>query len=194
METWDLTLRSCCGGFPWTFMTKKLCYFHGTRKKWLKSYICPRLISSYSVPIIIIHNNNKVQVYMHIYWNRLLALFFFFCTEEWLRPLLRQDKQVLVHWWYYPDRWVFNCLKVRLQCQRAKEVVSNTLRLVDFAIGLVNSFFLTCPTGKWFFWRNSNYRRTVINPARRFFQASWNDFQASKCYSPVVTACPNGKL
>ena len=49
---------------PLNFMT---CYFHGTRKKWLKSYIFPRLISSYSVPIIIIHNNNKVQVYMHIY-------------------------------------------------------------------------------------------------------------------------------
>ena len=79
-------------------------------KSGLKSYIFPRSISSYSVPviIIIIHNNNKVQMYMHIYWNRLLA-FFFFCSEEWLRPLLRQDKQVLVHWWYYPDRCVFNC-------------------------------------------------------------------------------------
>lgn len=103
----DELFRSCCGGFPWTFMTL---HFHGTRKKWLKSYIFPRSISSYSVPIIIIHNNNdKVQMYMHIYWNRLLALFFSFCPEEWLRPLLRQDKQVLVHWWYYPDRWVFNC-------------------------------------------------------------------------------------
>ena len=29
--------------------------------------------------------------------------------------------------------------------------------------------FLTCPMGKWFFWENSNYRGTVINPARQFF-------------------------
>lgn len=38
-------------------------------KSGLKSYIFPRSISSYSVPviIIIIHNNNKVQMYMHIY-------------------------------------------------------------------------------------------------------------------------------
>ncbi|CAH3168343.1 unnamed protein product [Porites evermanni] len=28
-----------------------------------------------------------------------------FPEEEWLRPLLRQDKQVLVHWWYYPDSY-----------------------------------------------------------------------------------------
>lgn len=34
-----------------------------------KSYIFPRSISSYSVPtgVIIIHNSNKVQMYMHIY-------------------------------------------------------------------------------------------------------------------------------
>ncbi|XP_068715454.1 SWI/SNF complex subunit SMARCC2-like isoform X1 [Montipora capricornis] len=28
-----------------------------------------------------------------------------FPEEEWLRPLLKQDKQVLVHWWYYPDSY-----------------------------------------------------------------------------------------
>ena len=80
-----------------------------------KSYIFPRSVSSYSVPtgVIIIHNSNKVQMYMHIYWNRLLQLFFFSCPEEWLRPLLRQDKQVLVHWWYYPDRCV---LTVKSSC------------------------------------------------------------------------------
>lgn len=25
-------------------------------------------------------------------------------TEEWLRPVMRKDKQVLVHWGSYPDR------------------------------------------------------------------------------------------
>ena len=32
--------------------------------------------------------------------------YLYFPTDEWLRPLLKQDKQVLVHWWYYPDRFV----------------------------------------------------------------------------------------
>lgn len=25
-------------------------------------------------------------------------------AEEWLRPVMRKDKQVLVHWGMYPDR------------------------------------------------------------------------------------------
>eukprot|EP00795_Rhopilema_esculentum_P014214 gene14214-5224_t len=25
--------------------------------------------------------------------------------EEWLRPLVKRDKQVLVHWWYHPDSY-----------------------------------------------------------------------------------------
>ncbi|XP_015760824.1 PREDICTED: SWI/SNF complex subunit SMARCC2-like [Acropora digitifera] len=28
-----------------------------------------------------------------------------FPEDEWLRPLLKQDNQVLVHWWYYPDSY-----------------------------------------------------------------------------------------
>ena len=90
--------------------------------------------------------------------------------------MLRQDKQVLVHWWYYPDRWVFNC-SVKLQCQRAKEVVSNTLGLADFAIGLVNSVL------------NLPYWQVIF-----LEEFKLHFFQASKCYSPVGTACPNGKL
>ena len=50
--------------------------------------------------------------------------------------------------------------------QRAKKVVSDSLGLVDFAIGLV-ILFLTCPTGKGCFWGNSNYSRIVINPANQ---------------------------
>ena len=49
--------------------------------------------------------------------------------------------------------------------QRAKKVVSNSLELVDFAIGLV-IFVLNLPDGQvLFFLGNSNYRRIVINPA-----------------------------
>lgn len=25
-------------------------------------------------------------------------------TEEWVRPVMKRDKQVLLHWGYYPDR------------------------------------------------------------------------------------------
>ena len=45
----------------------------------------------------------------------------------------------------------------------AKNVVSNSPELVDFAIGLV-MFVLNLPT---VFWGNSNYIRIVINPANQ---------------------------
>ena len=45
-----------------------------------------------------------------------------------------------------------------LQC--AKKVVSDSLRLVDFAIGLENSV-PQLPDGRVKFLRNSNYIRTV---------------------------------
>ena len=55
----------------------------------------------------------------------------------------------------------------KLHFQRAKKGLSDSLGLVDFAIGLV-ILFLTCPTGKCcFFLGNSNYKRIVINPANQ---------------------------
>ena len=53
-------------------------------------------------------------------------------------------------------------------CQRAKKVASDSPGLVDFAIGLVNSVF-NLPDGQVIFFRNSNNRRTVINPAHQIF-------------------------
>ena len=54
-----------------------------------------------------------------------------------------------------------------LYVQREKKVVSNSLGLVDFAIGLV-IFVLNLTDGQvLFFWGNSNYRRIVINPANQ---------------------------
>ena len=49
--------------------------------------------------------------------------------------------------------------------------MSNSLGLVDLAIRLMNSVlnFFNCPTGKGSFLGNSNYRRTVINPAHQNF-------------------------
>ena len=53
--------------------------------------------------------------------------------------------------------------------QRAKKVVSGSPGLVDLAVGLVNSV-INLPDGQVnFLGRNSNYRRTVINPAHQIF-------------------------
>ena len=49
--------------------------------------------------------------------------------------------------------------------QHAKKVVSDSPGLVDFAVGLVDSV-INLPDGQVnFLAGNSNYRRTVINPA-----------------------------
>ena len=60
------------------------------------------------------------------------------------------------------------------QVQRAKKVMSDSPGLVDFAIGLV-IFVLNLPDGKVsaVFWRNSNYRRMVINPANQEVFWGW---------------------
>ena len=57
--------------------------------------------------------------------------------------------------------------------QHVKKGVSNSTRLVDFAIGLVNSI-LNLPDGQGKFLTNKNYRKTVLNPAcqKNIFQAS----------------------
>ena len=48
--------------------------------------------------------------------------------------------------------------------QRAEKVMSDSLGLVDFVMGLV-IFVLNLPDGQVFVFGNSNYRRIVINPA-----------------------------
>ena len=56
--------------------------------------------------------------------------------------------------------------------QRAKKVMSDSLGLVDFVIGLV-IFVLNLPDGQVFVFGNSNYRRIVINPTdQKGFEAS----------------------
>ena len=58
--------------------------------------------------------------------------------------------------------------------QRAKKAVSDSLGLVDFAVGLVNSV-INLPDGQVIFfflgggWGDSNYRKTVNNPADQIF-------------------------
>ena len=49
-----------------------------------------------------------------------------------------------------------------LHPQCAKKVLSDSLGLEDFAIGLV-SFVLSLPDGQVIFFENSNYRRTVYS-------------------------------
>ena len=65
---------------------------------------------------------------------------------------------------YYQE---FFLLQHVLSLQRAKKVMSDSPRLVDFAIGLV-MFVLNLPNKQVLFWGgNSNYRRIVINPANQ---------------------------
>ena len=46
--------------------------------------------------------------------------------------------------------------------QRAKNVLSDSLGLEDFAVGLM-TFVLSLPDGQVKFFENSNYRRTVYS-------------------------------
>ena len=71
-------------------------------------------------------------------------------------------------------------LVCRTQC--AKKVVSNSLGLEEFAIGLVNSVF-NLPNGQVkFFEEFKLHKHCVINPHhQKAFGASWSDFWASTC-------------
>ena len=61
---------------------------------------------------------------------------------------------------------VFHNFETINRQQHAKKVVSDRLGLVDFTIRLVNSA-LKLPIGKVNFGWNSNYIRTVSNPAHQ---------------------------
>lgn len=38
-----------------------------------------------------------------------LLIYFSHCgSEEWVRPVMKRDKQVLLHWGYFPDRLVLS--------------------------------------------------------------------------------------
>ena len=63
--------------------------------------------------------------------------------------------------------------------QCAKKVVSHSLGLVDFAIGLVCSVF-KLPDGQLKFFGEIKSQRTVIKPAHHA-TGSWNDFWAITC-------------
>ena len=66
--------------------------------------------------------------------------------------------------------------------QRAKKVVSDSLGLVDFAYGLVNSVF-NLPNGQVMFFEEFEWQKNCeINSANQnVFGATWSDVWASKC-------------
>ena len=66
--------------------------------------------------------------------------------------------------------------------QHAKKVVSDSLGLVDFAYGLVNSVF-NLPNGQVMFFEEFEWQKNCeINSANQnVFGASWSDVWASKC-------------
>ena len=61
---------------------------------------------------------------------------------------------------FYQFCWGYN-LNNRDACAACKKVVSDSLGLVDFVIGLVNSVFNLPDGQEWCFLRNWNNRRTV---------------------------------
>ena len=79
---------------------------------------------------------------------------------------------------------MFKLARVRTigMTQRAKKVVSDSLGLVDFAIGLANSVF-NLPDGQvMFFEEFESQKNSEISCARqKDFGASWNDVRASEC-------------
>lgn len=44
-----------------------------------------------------IHYYRKTKMHLLIFNYVVLS-------EEWMRPITKSDKYMLVHWWYYPDR------------------------------------------------------------------------------------------
>jgi len=80
-----------------------------------------------------------------------------------------QDKKPSVGPFFSPKKLTHDTYmsSTRFVHQCAKKVVSNSLGLVDFAIGLV-IFVPNLRDGQvLFLWGNSNYRRIVINPANQ---------------------------
>ena len=59
--------------------------------------------------------------------------------------------------------------KLSVGDQRAKKVMSDSPGLVDFALGLLKSVLNVSDGQRNFFLGNSDYRRTVINPAHQNF-------------------------
>ena len=59
--------------------------------------------------------------------------------------------------------------KLSVGDQRAKKVMSDSPGLVDFALGLLKSVLNVSDGQMNFFLGNSDYRRTVINPAHQNF-------------------------
>ena len=75
---------------------------------------------------------------------------------------------------------IYHCLAAPFQC--AKNVVSDSPWLVDFAIGLMNSVF-KLPDGQLMFFEEFELQKNCeINSAcQKSFRASSNDVWASKC-------------
>ena len=99
---------------------------------------------------------------------------------DWLGTCEVQCLKWVSWWWWWWWWWYSGDCSDDGGDQCAKEVVSHSLGLVDFAI---------LPMGKWIFcgarWGGggySHYRRTVINAHQKFFRANWNDFWASTCW------------
>ena len=79
-----------------------------------------------------------------------------------------------------PDKW--SSWPDIVHWQHAKKVVSDSPRLVDFVIGLVNSV-LNLPDEQVKYFEEFNLQRNgeITSAHQKIWGASWNDVWASKC-------------
>ena len=79
-----------------------------------------------------------------------------------------------------PDKW--SSWPDIVHWQHAKKVVSDSPRLVDFVIGLVNSAF-NLPDEQVKYFEEFNLQRNgeITSAHQKIWGASWNDVRASKC-------------
>ena len=106
------------------------------------------------------------MIYRYFWLSLLVPSFFMYsCTHILLLSTVQQQQANLM-----------------LLLQREKKVMSNSLGLVDFAIGLVNSVFNLLDE-QVMFYKEFEWQKNfeIISAGQKVFGASWNDFWASKC-------------
>ena len=95
----------------------------------------------------------------------------------------RQDRTYCVFLHLITDWGKIKNVVPQTLTQHAKKVVSDSLGLVDFAIGLV-FFVLNLPDGQVLFFGEVQITEGLLSilPIKKGFGDSWNDLWASTCY------------
>lgn len=70
--------------------------------KWIKKACLSRLLSPLYPSVNFL--KKKLKRRMFLCSNIVIGMCVWF-SEEWVRPVMKRDKQMLLHWGYWPDRW-----------------------------------------------------------------------------------------